>query len=75
MPLHLPGNGAMKKSTLLRSLVVALVAAVVCPNYAPAAVRNADVDRAVSRGLDWLANHQSRLGHWTAQQRPISDAP
>ncbi len=57
----------MKKSTLLRWFVVALVAVVVCPNAASAAVRNADVDRAVSRGLEWLANHQSRLGHWTAQ--------
>jgi hypothetical protein len=26
----------------------------------------ADVRRAVERGLDWLASHQSRLGHWTA---------
>jgi hypothetical protein len=37
---------------------------------APAAaanVRQADVDRVVSRGLDWLAAHQSRLGHWSAQ--------
>ena len=25
-----------------------------------------DVDRVVSRGLDWLASRQSRLGHWTA---------
>ena len=33
-----------------------------------AAVRDADVDRAVSRGLDWLAAHQSRLGHWAANE-------
>jgi hypothetical protein len=36
---------------------------------APAArggTRQTDVDRAVARGLDWLASHQSRLGHWTA---------
>jgi hypothetical protein len=37
----------------------------------PAAVRaaapkEADVQRAVSRGLEWLAGHQSRLGRWTA---------
>ena len=24
-----------------------------------------DVDRVISRGLDWLASRQSRLGHWT----------
>ena len=31
-----------------------------------AGVRDADVDRTVTRGLDWLAAHQSRLGHWAA---------
>ncbi len=25
-----------------------------------------DLDRTISRGLDWLASRQSRLGHWTA---------
>jgi squalene cyclase len=29
-------------------------------------VKNIDVDRTVSRGLEWLASHQSRMGHWTA---------
>ena len=29
-----------------------------------AEVRQSSVDRAVTRGLDWLAVHQSRLGHW-----------
>ena len=33
---------------------------------AAAGVRDADVDRTVTRGLDWLAAHQSRLGHWAA---------
>ena len=39
-----------------------------------AAGTNADVDRAVARGLEWLAAHQSRLGHWTASgdQYPTS---
>lgn len=32
----------------------------------PASADTVKVDRAVSRGLDWLANTQSRLGHWTA---------
>ncbi len=31
-----------------------------------AAGKDADVERTVSRGLDWLAAHQSRIGHWTA---------
>jgi len=32
----------------------------------PAAAADGDVDRAVERGLQWLAGHQSRIGHWTA---------
>jgi hypothetical protein len=31
-----------------------------------AAVKDSEVDRTVNRGLEWLAAHQSRLGHWTA---------
>jgi hypothetical protein len=27
-----------------------------------------EVDRTISRGLDWLASHQSRLGHWSAPE-------
>lgn len=27
-----------------------------------------DIDRMISRGLDWLASRQSRLGHWTAPE-------
>jgi hypothetical protein len=33
-----------------------------------ASARETDVDRAVTRGLDWLATHQSRLGHWSAAE-------
>jgi hypothetical protein len=35
---------------------------------ATASARDADVDRAVTRGLDWLASRQSRLGHWAAPE-------
>lgn len=35
---------------------------------ARAATSDPKVQRAVSRGLDWLANSQSRLGHWTANE-------
>jgi hypothetical protein len=38
------------------------------PAAAAEAARDADVDRVVTRGLDWLAGHQSRLGHWSAMQ-------
>ncbi len=33
---------------------------------ATAAPKHPDVQRVVSRGLDWLAGHQSRRGSWTA---------
>ena len=29
-------------------------------------MKNADVDRTVNRGLEWLAAHQIAAGHWTA---------
>ena len=31
-----------------------------------AAEKNPEVERVIARGLEWLAAHQSRLGHWTA---------
>jgi hypothetical protein len=31
-----------------------------------AAEKNSEVERVIARGLEWLAAHQSRLGHWTA---------
>jgi hypothetical protein len=31
-----------------------------------AAVKDADVDRAVGRGLEWLASHQSKMGLWNS---------
>jgi hypothetical protein len=47
------------------AIAILAAAAVLCPSAAAAADKNADVDRAVSRGLQWLAGRQSRLGHWT----------
>jgi hypothetical protein len=47
-------------------IVVLVAAAIVGARAASAAGTNsADVDRVVRRGLDWLASHQSRVGHWT----------
>ena len=46
------------------ALIVLLTAAMVMP-AAPAAAKDPDARRVTSRGLEWLANHQSRLGHWT----------
>ncbi|MGA2617788.1 MAG: prenyltransferase/squalene oxidase repeat-containing protein [Thermoguttaceae bacterium] len=51
--------------------VLSAAAAVLCAAAAlagTAVARDADVDRAVTRGLDWLAARQSRLGHWTAPE-------
>jgi len=31
-------------------------------------VSERDIDRTISRGLDWLASRQSRQGHWTAPE-------
>jgi hypothetical protein len=45
---------------LALSLVSALTAG------APAADTDPQVERTVNRGLEWLASHQSRIGHWTA---------
>jgi len=40
-----------------------------CPTMLCAQVSDADLDRAVSRGLEWLANNQSRRGYWTTEGR------
>jgi hypothetical protein len=61
------------RSTFLIIAILA-AAAIVCGDVSRAAASDADVDRVVARGLDWLAAHQSRLGHWTADhdQYPTS---
>jgi hypothetical protein len=56
----------MIRIALVRNVVFAVIAAMVCAEALAASGTNADVDRVVGRGLEWLANHQSRLGHWTA---------
>jgi hypothetical protein len=50
-------------------LWVVIIAALlgVCSCFAPAAEPDKDVARVVNRGLEWLATHQSRQGHWSAQ--------
>ena len=55
----------MIRTAALRIAVLAAALAV-WSDAAPAAVQKTDVDRVVARGLEWLAAHQSRLGHWTA---------
>jgi hypothetical protein len=48
----------------------AALAGLVLPGRAWSAdkVSDRDIDRTISRGLDWLASRQSRLGHWVAAQ-------
>ncbi len=50
----------------LRFVMMTLAAMLLVCHTVQAAVRDAEVDRAVAHGLEWLAAHQSRLGHWTA---------
>jgi hypothetical protein len=37
-----------------------------------ASQRNTDWERSIDRGLKWVANTQSRLGHWTASAYPTA---
>ncbi len=50
--------------TFTRIIAAVLVAAAAVGEAR--AATDAEVERAVNRGLEWLASHQSRLGHWTA---------
>ena len=52
----------------LAAVIVAALLAGGRPVFAPAAVKSADLERTIGRGLDWLAATQSRLGHWTANE-------
>jgi hypothetical protein len=58
------GNLPHGRSTLLALVFVVLA-------VAPAAARDlSNADRAISRGLDWLASHQApRMGNWSAEGR------
>jgi len=59
----------------MRAVEIAfLVAAALWSSVALGGVSNADVDRTVARGLQWLAGHQSRLGHWTAESDEYATA-
>lgn len=47
---------------------VVIFAFVVSGFALPAQALDEKTDRVVTRGLDWLANTQSRLGHWSANE-------
>src|SRR5687768_16922207 len=58
---------ATRHSPLSALLIVAAVSSgLLPPATAPAATRDPDVQRVVDRGLEWIANTQSRIGHWGA---------
>lgn len=53
--------------TCTLSVLLAALTVVGGPRQATAAKPNPQVQRAIDRGLDWLADTQSRLGHWSTQ--------
>ena len=59
-------GAAMTRATAAGCAFIAATVLGLWSNLAQAAADGADVDRAIGRGLEWLAAHQSRLGHWTA---------
>jgi hypothetical protein len=48
--------------------LAAAALALPCPAWSDDKLSDRDLDRTISRGLDWLASRQSRLGHWTAPE-------
>jgi hypothetical protein len=56
------------KSWLLRYVGAALVVALGGAQATAEPLRDPKLQRTVARGLDWVANTQSRLGHWSANE-------
>ncbi len=66
-PVAPSGKLALADGWLRHILVLLLVAAAMLSSARlPAAERSPEVRRAVERGLEWLAAHQSRHGQWSA---------
>lgn len=49
-------------------LLLATIVSMVGPLQATAKIADEKALKAISRGLDWVANTQSRLGHWSANE-------
>ena len=64
-----PYNASARRFTEKLSQLAAAVA--MCLVYAPQcyAIADAETQRKVTQGLDWLAVQQHKLGHWTAHGR------
>ncbi len=52
----------------MKNLLLPLLCLAIMAPPATARAADKDAERIVGRGLDWLATHQSRLGHWTAPE-------
>ncbi len=50
------------------AIVIAMITALYSLPCAAADKSEARLQHVISRGLDWVANNQSRLGHWTANE-------
>ena len=55
-------------------MVLVVAAPVAAVSEASAAGKDPKVSQVVARGLEWLANSQSRLGHWTADHNQYPTA-
>jgi len=69
--LHRETTAATRRAWLCRvagGLLGSAATAVGVRRCAAASANSPDVQRVVSRGLEWLATHQSRLGHWSANE-------
>ena len=61
-----PPKDVRRKTSRLAWAAVAAAAWLVLDATMAAPPKDPEVQRAVQRGLDWLASHQSRRGNWTA---------
>jgi hypothetical protein len=65
--MTIPMLPLLRTSLLRTSLVALLLVALLSPAVAPAASEQ-KVERAVTKGLDWLVRRQSRRGSWSANE-------
>ena len=56
------------RTNIALTLACCLLGALPRAAWADSGMREPKVERAISRGLDWLANTQSRVGHWSANE-------
>lgn len=57
-----------RKGWMLAAVAISTGLASLSPPHVQAAVKDPKVQRAINRGLEWVANSQSKRGHWTANE-------